>query len=198
MPDTPKPEEMAVGPSRTAITTVPEKPKEIEPSAMQKASELARKRTEELFRPSDKKSDAEIVLEMMNRILSRDDIEQKSRQTFDNIVAIARAHVILESMVEGSMFRQLPPIKGFRFINPSKVRDLDEIKRMIADEHGLMSSLRIACDQMTVRLVSLDGKGRQELIQLAQAFSFQIQQHEHEKSIADRMLGVKPPRQGGW
>lgn len=171
------------------VTVVPEPPK----SAMQIAHERAKLASESLFQPKDRKSDAEIVLDMMNKILSRDDIEQKSRQTFENIVAIARAHVILEAMIEGSIFRQIPPIKGFRFMSPTKVRNTPEIKQIIESEHGLMASLRTACDQMTVRLVSLDGKGRAELIQLAQAFSFTIQQHEHEKSLADRMMGLNPP-----
>jgi hypothetical protein len=44
---------------------------------------------------------------------------------------------------------------------------------------------------MLKRIVSEQGAGRQDIIALAHAFSFQIQQHQHEKSIADSLIGLK-------
>jgi len=179
---------------KTEVAIVPAPPKAPEPSAMQIASERAHEKTRSLLTGgTDKKSDAEIVLQMMNQILSKDNIEQKSRQTFENIVGISRAYVLMEAMWEGSLFVQEPDCDGFRFIEPSAVRNLEEIQKIFNDPHGLMASLKTICDQMTVRLVSRDGLGRDELIRLAQAFSFTIQQHEHEKSLADSLIGNKGP-----
>jgi hypothetical protein len=182
----------SVQPHPAILPKEPPAPEAPKLSAMQLASARAHEKTAALLAgPQDKKSDAEIVLQMMNQILSKDNIEQKSRQTFENIVGISRAYVMMESMWEGSLFVQIPPSDGFSFIEPSQVRNIAEIKAMFEDPHGLMASLKTICDQMTVRLVSRDGLGRDELIRLAQAFSFTIQQHEHEKSLADSLIGNK-------
>ena len=198
--ETPKVEEPEPEPTTAMVPVAPPSPPTPPtPSAMQVASERVKAQMANMMRPPEKKSDAEVVLEMMDKILSNDNIEQKSRQIFENIRGITQAYTMIEALIEGSAFVQIPDCDGFQFIEPSQVRFLPELESLLGKEyinadHGLMSSLKVMCDQMTVRLVSLNGLGREELIKLASAFNFTLSQHEHERGLADRLIGANQGR----
>jgi len=141
-------------------------------------------------------SDAEIMLKMMDKILSNDNMEQKSRLIFENIRAMCQSVVFTKCMIDGTFFTPLPAVDGIQFVSPDKIRNLDEFKdypefRKWKDQETIITDLKVLSEEMLKRIVSEQGAGRQDIIALAHAFSFQIQQHQHEKSIADSLIGLK-------
>ena len=141
-------------------------------------------------------SDAEVMLKMMDKILSNDNMEQKSRLIFENIRAMCQSVVFTQCMRDGTVFLELPPIPGIRFVDPRELWKLDEFKDYPEFKNHdawetIISDLKALSDEMLKRIVSVDGMGRNEIIQLAHAFSFQIQQHQHEQSLADKVIGLR-------
>lgn len=138
-------------------------------------------------------SDAEIVLRTIDKIMSNDNMEQKSRLIFENIRAMAQAEVLIDSLVNGINFMQIPKIDGFEFVNPSELHLLDEFKEYPEfknrdERKSILSGLSKLCGEMLTRVVSIDGMGRDELIRLAQGFNIQLQQHQHEQSMLDKYI----------
>jgi hypothetical protein len=174
--------------------TAPEIPQETPPTpqpaagvkmtTMQAREAEAKKAMQGIKPPERGRGDAEVVMEMMNRVLSKDDIDQKSRQIFENILGIVQSKVIRQAFIDGDIFYDIDS----RFIKTTDIRTMEPFKNWPEFKErdtieGTLHQLRQLCEGMTVGLVSLDGLGRKEIIQMFQALSVQLQQHQHEKDL---------------
>ena len=181
----------------TEPTIPPESPPTPQPAAspvkmtaMQQREAEAKKAQGNIKPPERGRGDAEVVMEMMNRVLSKEDIDQKSRQIFENILGIVQSKVIRQAFIDGDIFFRIDE----RFMDTIDIRHIQpfntwpEYKQRDEMENTL-HQLRQLCEGMTVGLVSLDGLGRKEIIQMFQALSVQLQQHQHEKDLAGAALG---------
>lgn len=138
----------------------------------------------------------EAFLGMLNKILSSENIEQKSRLIFENVKAMVQAQVFQVAVKRGEIFQQIDiECPHQRFIVPKeylikkqllKQSDLDDTARQ-----GL-ASLQSLCNELIVRVVSIEGKGRDEMIEMVRAMNLMIQEHEHQDSMAkDLLLGAR-------
>lgn len=141
----------------------------------------------------------EAFLGMLNKILSSENIEQKSRLMFENVKGMVQAQNFQVAVKRGVVFQQIDPDSSpQRFIYP-----LDYLKRRglitqteIDDtsKEGL-ACLQSLCNELIVRVVSIEGKGRDEMIEMVRAMNLMIQEHEHQDSLAkDMLLGRGPGR----
>jgi hypothetical protein len=117
-------------------------------------------------------------LKGLEKILSNDNIEQKSRLIFENIKGMVQIQVFNELMKNGAIFTQIDD----RFISP------EEVKYVCNAEN--INALQELCDEMIVRAISIDGIGRGELIELAKAFNLVMQEHQHESQMVKDMMGL--------
>jgi hypothetical protein len=166
------------------------------PSPIQSAIAAMKKGGSSGITINPQESDAEVMLKMMDKILSNDNMEQKSRLIFENIRAMCQSVVFTKCMVDGTFFQHLPQVDGIQFVEPTELHDLEEFKNYPEfkewdKQETLITDLRMLSEEMLKRIVSEGGVGRQDIIALAHAFSFQIQQHQHEQSLADKVIGLK-------
>jgi len=141
----------------------------------------------------------EAFLGMLNKILSSENIEQKSRLIFENVRGMVLAQAFQVAVKRGVVFQQIDPESSpQRFVVP-----IDYLKRkgllnqaqldMTARE-GL-ASLQSLCNELIVRVVSIEGKGRDEMIEMVRAMNLMIQEHEHQDSMAkDLIMGGRGMR----
>jgi len=132
----------------------------------------------------------EAFLGMLNKILSSDNIEQKSRLMFENVKGMVAAQCFQVAVKRGIVFSQIDA-ETTRFIEPLKYLKL---KNLITEDQiqesrkeGL-ASLQVLCNELIVRVVSIDGKGREEMIEMVRAMNLMIQEHEHQSDLAKDML----------
>jgi hypothetical protein len=140
--------------------------------------------------PPEFTSKYEAFLGMLNKILSSENIEQKSRLMFENVKGMVGAQVFQVAIKRGIVFTQIDP-ETDRFIEPIKYLKL---KNLITEDQindtrkeGL-ATLQVLCNELIVRVVSIDGKGREEMIEMVRAMNLMIQEHEHQSDLAKDML----------
>jgi hypothetical protein len=140
--------------------------------------------------PPEFTSKYEAFLGMLNKILSSENIEQKSRLMFENVKGMVGAQVFQVAIKRGIVFTQIDP-ETERFIEPIKYLKL---KNLITEDQindtrkeGL-ATLQVLCNELIVRVVSIDGKGREEMIEMVRAMNLMIQEHEHQSDLAKDML----------
>jgi hypothetical protein len=132
----------------------------------------------------------EAFLGMLNKILSSENIEQKSRLMFENVKGMVGAQVFQVAIKRGIVFTRIDP-ETDRFIEPLKYLKL---KNLITDDQIMesrkegLATLQVLCDELIVRVVSIDGKGRGEMIEMVRAMNLMIQEHEHQSDLAKDML----------
>jgi len=134
----------------------------------------------------------EAFLGMLNQILSSDNIEQKSRLMFENIRGMVLAQVYQVAVKRGVVFQQIDPDSDpQRFVIPQAYlkakgyltqEDLDR-----TGKEGL-ASIKALCEELIVRVVSIDGQGRGEMIEMVKAMNLMIQEHEHQDNLAQNMI----------
>jgi len=134
----------------------------------------------------------EAFLGMLNKILSSENIEQKSRLMFENVKGMVQAQNFQVAVKRGVVFQQIDPESSpQRFVYP-----LDYLKRrgLITQEEIDLTSreglacLQSLCNELIVRVVSIEGKGRDEMIEMVRAMNLMIQEHEHQNSMAKDIL----------
>jgi hypothetical protein len=141
----------------------------------------------------------EAFLGMLNKILSSENIEQKSRLMFENVKGMVQAQVYQVAIKRGVVFQQLDSDSSpQRFINPLdylKLKGLITQAQCDATSREGLACLQALCNELIVRVVSIEGKGRDEMIEMVRAMNLMIQEHEHQDSLAkDIMLGRGPGR----
>jgi hypothetical protein len=141
----------------------------------------------------------EMILGMLNRILSSDDIEQKSRLIFENVRGMVLAQVFQTSVKRGTIFCQIDQESSpQRFVEPltylKRKGYVTDAELKASAKEGL-ASLQTLCKELIVRVVSIEGKGREEIIEMVRAMNLMIQEHEHQDSLAkDMILGASNRR----
>lgn len=134
----------------------------------------------------------EAFLGMLNKILSSENIEQKSRLIFENVRGMVLAQSFQVAVKRGVIFQQIDPESSpQRFIVP-----LDYLKRknyvtqeqLDATAREGLASLQSLCQELIVRVVSIEGKGRDEMIEMVRAMNLMIQEHEHQDSMAKDLI----------
>ncbi len=126
----------------------------------------------------------EAFLGMLNQILSSDNIEQKSRLMFENIKGMVQAQVYQMAVKNGYVFQQIDE----RFVIPINfLKQRGYITQADLDRYGKegLASLKSLCEELIVRVVSLDGLGRGEMVK---AMNLMIQEHEHQDNLAQNMI----------
>jgi hypothetical protein len=140
--------------------------------------------------PPEFTSKYEAFLGMLNKILSSENIEQKSRLMFENVKGMVAAQCFQVAVKRGIVFMQIDP-ETERFIEPLKYLKLHNLitedQIMETRKEGL-ASLQVLCNELIVRVVSIDGKGREEMIEMVRAMNLMIQEHEHQSNLAKDML----------
>lgn len=143
--------------------------------------------------PVDKyTSKYEAFLGMLNQILSSDNIEQKSRLMFENIKGMVQAQAYQIAVKRGFIFQQIDPESSpSRFVVPVRwLKDHGYLTQADLDRTGEqgLASLKSLCEELIVRVVSLEGKGRGEMIEMVKAMNLMIQEHEHQDNLAQNMI----------
>jgi len=64
---------------------------------------------------------------------------------------------------------------------------LNQAQLDMASREGL-ASLQSLCNELIVRVVSIEGKGRDEMIEMVRAMNLMIQEHEHQDSMAKDLI----------
>lgn len=136
----------------------------------------------------------EAFLGMLNKILSSENIEQKSRLLLVNVIGMVQAQVYQVAVKRGVIFQKIDPDTD-RFISPLSYLKAhgyvteEELKNTARE--GL-SSIQALCKELIVRVISIDGAGRGEMIEMVRAMNLMIQEHEHQDSMAkDILLGAR-------
>jgi len=134
----------------------------------------------------------EALLGMLNNILSNENIEQKSRLMFENVRGMVLAQNFQVAIKKGLIFQQIDydsvpqrfitPIAYLKKYNLVTDTQLEEMSRQ-----GLVS-LQSLCKELIVRVVSIEGQGRDEIIEMVRAMNLMIQEHEHQDSMAKDMI----------
>jgi hypothetical protein len=136
----------------------------------------------------------EAFLGMLNKILSSENIEQKSRLIFENVRGMVLAQAFQVAVKRGVVFQQIDPESSpQRFVVPidylKKKGLLNQAQLDVSAREGL-ASLQSLCNELIVRVVSIEGKGRDEMIEMVRAMNLMIQEHEHQDSMAkDLVMG---------
>ena len=134
----------------------------------------------------------EAFLGMLNKILSRDDIEQKSRLLFENVYGMVIAQNFQIAVKRGTIFQQIDPESSpQRFVEPKKYLLRKEIvtqAQLDTMAREGLASLQSLCNELIVRVVSVEGKGREEMIDMVRAMNLMIQEHEHQDNLAQQMI----------
>jgi hypothetical protein len=138
----------------------------------------------------------EAFLGMLNKILSSDNIEQKSRLMFENVKGMVQAQAFQVAVKRGVVFQQIDPESSpQRFVVPLdylKRKQLITQEQLDASAREGLASLQSLCNELIVRVVSVEGKGREEMIEMVRAMNLMIQEHEHQDSLArDMVLGSR-------
>lgn len=143
--------------------------------------------------PIDKfTSKYEALLGMLNNILSNENIEQKSRLMFENVRGMVLAQNWQVALKTGVIFQQIDPdASPPRFISPKaylkKYNLVTDAQLQELNVQGL-ASLQSLCKELIVRVVSIEGQGRDEIIEMVRAMNLMIQEHEHQDSMAKDMI----------
>jgi hypothetical protein len=142
--------------------------------------------------PQDKfTSKYEALLGMLNNILSNENIEQKSRLMFENVRGMVLAQNWQVALKTGVIFQQIDPEDPKRFITPraylKKYHMVTDAQLQELNWQGL-ASLQSLCKELIVRVVSIEGQGRDEIIEMVRAMNLMIQEHEHQDSLAKDMI----------
>ena len=136
----------------------------------------------------------EAFLGMLNKILSSENIEQKSRLIFENVRGMVLAQAFQVAVKRGVVFQQIDPESSpQRFVVPIdylKKKGLLNQSDLDASAREGLASLQSLCNELIVRVVSIEGKGRDEMIEMVRAMNLMIQEHEHQDSMAkDLVMG---------
>ncbi len=134
----------------------------------------------------------EALLGMLNNILSNENIEQKSRLMFENVRGMVLAQNWQVALKTGVIFQQIDPDSyPPRFITPKtylkKYHLVTDAQLQELNKQGL-ASLQSLCKELIVRVVSIEGQGRDEIIEMVRAMNLMIQEHEHQDSMAKDMI----------
>jgi hypothetical protein len=134
----------------------------------------------------------EAFLGMLNQILSSDNIEQKSRLMFENVKGMVQAQAFQVAVKRGVIFQQLDPESNpQRFVVPIeylKAKGYLNQAQLDASAREGLASLQSLCNELIVRVVSVEGKGREEMIEMVRAMNLMIQEHEHQDNLAQNMI----------
>jgi hypothetical protein len=138
----------------------------------------------------------EAFLGMLNKILSSENIEQKSRLMFENVKGMVQAQVYQVAVKRGVVFQQIDPESSpQRFIYPLdylKRKQLITQEQIDATSREGLACIQSLCNELIVRVVSIEGKGRDEMIEMVRAMNLMIQEHEHQDSMAkDILMGAR-------
>jgi len=134
----------------------------------------------------------EAFLGMLNKILSSENIEQKSRLMFENVKGMVQAQVYQVAVKRGVIFQQIDADSSpQRFVIPLqylKARKLITQEQIDATSREGLACIQALCNELIVRVVSIEGKGRDEMIEMVRAMNLMIQEHEHQDSLAKDMI----------
>lgn len=134
----------------------------------------------------------EAFLGMLNKILSSENIEQKSRLMFENVKGMVQAQVFQVAVKRGVVFQQIDPESSpQRFVYPLeylKARQLITQEQIDNTSREGLACIQALCNELIVRVVSIEGKGRDEMIEMVRAMNLMIQEHEHQDSLAKDMI----------
>jgi len=134
----------------------------------------------------------EVVIGMLNKILSSENIEQKSRLLFENVRGMVLAQNFQMAVKRGTIFQQIDPeAPKQRFVVPiDYLKRKEYITQAQLDQSAKegLACLQSLCSELIVRVVSIEGKGRDEIIEMVRAMNLMIQEHEHQDSLAKDMI----------
>lgn len=116
-------------------------------------------------------------------------IDQQTRLEWDNIEGEVMLEVLKADILSGVQFVQVRN-PFFNYPAPQTCLDkifVDNFVEKLQDKHLLpaMSIMKLKLNEL---MVSHKGMGRAELIQMFQAFSLSMQEHEHNESLKNRGL----------
>ncbi|MDD3095453.1 MAG: hypothetical protein PHD63_04340 [Candidatus Marinimicrobia bacterium] len=124
----------------------------------------------------------------------KEQINQQTDLEWENIVGEIKLEILKNDIVSGVSFEQVQGHPYLHFANPQECLDklfVQEFVEKLHDRH-LLPSMTFAIKYLNELKVSYQRKGRAELIQMFQAFTLSLQEHEHNDSTGKR-LGLRLP-----
>lgn len=121
-------------------------------------------------------------------------INQQTDLEWENIVGEIKLEILKNDIVSGVPFSQVNGHPYIHFASPQDCLDALFIQKFVeklSDRH-LLPSMTFAVKYLNELKVSYQRKGRAELIQMFQAFTLSMQEHEHNDSTGKR-LGLRLP-----
>ncbi len=116
----------------------------------------------------------EVFLQGIEKILSKENIDQKTRIIFENVIGITKMRMFTVAYADEVLFEEIP--------DPWFLKK-KEIKKQF-------DVLEVLTSNFITLVISLEGKGRTDLIELARAFNLVMQEHEHEMGLAKQLIGA--------
>ena len=120
-------------------------------------------------------------------------IDQQTRLEWENIEGECMLEVLKGDIISGVPFLEVQH-PFFRFANRQECLDKmfsDMFVEKLQARH-LLPGMAILKKKLNELLVSHKGAGRQELIQMFQAFNVSMQEHEHTDAMRSRLGGRLP------
>jgi hypothetical protein len=120
-------------------------------------------------------------------------IDQQTRLEWENIEGECMLEVLKADIISGVPLLQIDH-PFFRFATPQECLDKMFIDLFVekATQKYLLPSMAIMKRKLNELLVSHKGAGRAELIQMFQAFTVSMAEHEHTDALRSRLGGRLP------
>jgi hypothetical protein len=121
-------------------------------------------------------------------------IDQQTRLEWENIEGEVMLEVLKADIISGVPFLEITDDPIFRFSTRQELIDdmfFDIFIEKLTQKH-LLPSMAILKRKLNELLVSHKGAGRAELIQMFQAFTVSMAEHEHTDALRSRLGGRLP------
>jgi hypothetical protein len=121
----------------------------------------------------------------------RDSSDQQSRLQFEPICGEIMGEVLTQDLISGTMYREINH-PFFKFATVDQCLDKifkDVFVEKIKDKKFLVPSVTVAKHNLNKLMVSYNGLGRAELVQMLQAFSMTISEQEHKDPLKTALRG---------